>query len=78
MNLDGKETTDFLLVPYYGACIHVPPPPSNQTVFVTGHKGKLKLYDTVWVTGKMTVERSENELGDSGYTIKDADVKPYE
>lgn len=78
MNLDGKETTDFLLVPYYGACIHVPPPPPNQTVFVTGHKSELKLYDTVWVIGRLRVERSENELGDSGYSIIATDIRPYE
>lgn len=78
LNMDGKKTTDFLLVPYYGACIHVPPPPSNQTVFVTGHNSELKLYDTVWVIGNLKVKKIENELGDSGYSIQDAIVKPYE
>lgn len=70
--------TDFLLVPYYGACIHVPPPPANQTVFVTGKQSKYKLYDTVWVKGKMIVERSRNDLGDSGYSIMATEITPYE
>ena len=37
---DAEETTGFLLVPYYGACIHVPPPPANQTVYVITETGK--------------------------------------
>lgn len=78
LNPDSEEGSDFLLVPYYGACIHVPPPPANQTVFVTGPKSKYKTFDTVWVTGKLMVERSENDLGDSGYSIKATDIRPYE
>lgn len=78
MDSDNEKITDFLLVPYYGACIHVPPPPANQTVFVTGKESKYKLYDTVWVTGKIVVERNQNELGDSGYSIIASDISPYE
>lgn len=75
---DNEKMNDFLLVPYYGACIHVPPPPANQTVFVTGKQSKFELYDTVWVKGKIMIERSENELGDSGYSIQATSVEPYE
>ena len=75
---DNEKITDFLLVPYYGACIHVPPPPANQTVFVTGKESKFKLYDTVWVKGEIVIERSENDLGDSGYSIIASEVVPYE
>ena len=35
----AELTTEFLLVPYFGACIHVPPPPSNQIVYVTFKDG---------------------------------------
>lgn len=75
---DNEKMNDFLLVPYYGACIHVPPPPANQTVFVTGRQSKFRLYDTVWVSGQLRIERSENELGDSGYSIQATKVEPYE
>lgn len=75
------EVFEFLLVPYYGACIHVPPPPINQTVFVKTPKGKPykgDLFDTVWVNGKITVERSENDIGNAGYLIQAEKVEKYE
>lgn len=78
---DEKETTGFLLVPYYGACIHVPPPPANQTVYVVTEKGKGAppgLFDVVWVTGTMSVQRIANDIAEAGYTIYASDVAPYE
>ncbi|UCH74828.1 MAG: DUF3299 domain-containing protein, partial [Rhodospirillales bacterium] len=35
LEFTGKATTEFLLVPYVGACIHTPPPPANQIVHVS-------------------------------------------
>lgn len=56
--------TDFLLVPYVGACIHVPPPPANQIVFVRlAKKFKVKdLYTAVWVTGAMKTKSASKAL----------------
>jgi len=71
---------EFLLVPYFGACIHVPPPPPNQTVHVLTAGGKPyrgELFDTVWVQGRMRVERYSSEIGDAGYRIDDAAVSAY-
>jgi len=31
---NNGKISEFLLVPYFGACIHVPPPPVNQTILV--------------------------------------------
>ena len=70
-----------LLVPYYGACIHVPPPPANQTVHVVTDKDGAyegKLFDTVWVTGKISVVSLSIDLGDAGYRIDATHVEPYE
>jgi uncharacterized protein len=70
----------FLLVPYYGACIHVPPPPANQTVHVLTREGTAfngRLFDTVWVTGTMRVEHLSSELAEAGYRLEDASVTPY-
>jgi hypothetical protein len=78
---DAEQTTSFLLVPYYGACIHVPPPPANQTVYVLTEPGKgiePGLFDVVWVTGTMSVKRTENDIAESGYTLYATDVVPYE
>jgi hypothetical protein len=78
---DENETTGFLLVPYYGACIHVPPPPANQTVYVVSETGEGPapgLFDVVWVTGMMSVNRIENDIAEAGYTIYASEVAPYE
>lgn len=78
---DSKYVKEFLLVPYYGACIHKPPPPANQTVFVKPVDGKArirKLFDTVWVTGKIVIEKNSNDLAESGYVILASKVEAYD
>lgn len=78
---NGKKVTEFLLVPYHGACIHVPAPPANQTVYViTGDaEAKIrKVFDTVWVTGIVKLEKVDRELATSGYTLLATKVEPYE
>lgn len=78
---DGKITTEFLLVPYYGACIHVPPPPANQAILITLDKPQdiiKQPFDAVWVEGIIKIERFSNELADAGYAMKNAVVTPYE
>jgi len=81
LEIDAKSVSEFLLVPYFGACIHVPPPPANQTVLVTTADGQPYqggLFDTVWVEGRMRVTPFSNELGDAGYHVEDARVSIYE
>jgi len=78
---DANETTSFLLVPYYGACVHVPPPPANQTVYVVTEAGKGAapgLFDVVWVSGTMSVKRIDNDIAEAGYTLYATDIAPYE
>ncbi|MEJ2608912.1 MAG: DUF3299 domain-containing protein [Candidatus Thiodiazotropha sp.] len=80
LEMDTKKMAQFLLVPYYGACIHVPPPPANQTVHVLTREGTAfngRLFDTVWVTGTMRVEHLSSELAEAGYRLEDASVTPY-
>ena len=79
VNEDGR-TTDFLLVPYFGACIHVPPPPSNQIVHVTSKVGvKLEeLYQPYWIEGAMQVKPSTSELADAGYQMDAQKIYVYE
>lgn len=78
---DGHSVEEFLLVPYYGACIHVPPPPANQTVHVLargqGYQVR-RLFDTVWVTGVIRVEHTSSELAESGYQLDAIEVAPYD
>ena len=76
---DAMEVEEFLLVPYFGACIHVPPPPSNQIVHVRSTTGiKLAdLYQPFWITGVVQVEHVESELASAGYRLEGAHVEPY-
>lgn len=81
LEVEPEAIAEFLLVPYYGACIHVPPPPANQTVYVVTagdrpYRGKL--FDTVWVTGTLRVEQSSSELAEAGYRLEATAVEPYE
>ena len=72
---DAKgNSTLFFLVPYPGACIHVPPPPPNQLVLVRYPKGlKLEdIYTPLWVNGTLKVEKVSNDLADAAYAM-DAD-----
>lgn len=59
------RTTEFLLVPYYGACIHVPPPPSNQIVHIFSEMGVRveDLYQPYWIEGKMQVKSLQQRTG---------------
>ncbi|MDL0431217.1 DUF3299 domain-containing protein [Marinobacter sp. TBZ242] len=71
---------EFFLVPYYGACIHVPPPPPNQIIHVKYKEGfKLEaLYDPVWIEGTLQIQRTENDIASSSYSIVADNVTPYE
>ena len=80
IEFDDKNIQEFLLVPYFGACIHTPPPPANQIVYVkTGGFGPSPdmMWDPVWVTGTLTTEHVQNELGDAGYTLDAVTIAPY-
>ena len=70
---------EFLLVPYFGACIHTPPPPANQIVHVRSPAPikDLRTMDAIWVTGKLGLERASSEMGASGYTLAASRVVKY-
>ena len=58
---------EFLLVPYLGACIHVPPPPANQIVHAqTDNPLKVTMYDPIWAIGTIRAETIETELAEVG------------
>ncbi|MEM6625551.1 MAG: DUF3299 domain-containing protein [Pseudomonadota bacterium] len=75
----NAEVSEFLLVPYFGACLHAPPPPPNQTVYVTTDNA-IRLGDlaqAVWVEGMMRTKSAYNELGDAAYTIEIDKIETY-
>ncbi|HMO45771.1 MAG TPA: DUF3299 domain-containing protein [Rubrivivax sp.] len=73
------ELKEFLLVPYFGACIHTPPPPANQIVHVLSAKPLKgwRTMDAVWVDGTLQAARSDSAMGASGYSISDPVVERY-
>ncbi len=77
---EGGLLAEFFLVPYFGACIHVPPPPANQIVYVrTAQAYALnRLFDAVWVSGTIRTAAHLNEVGDAGYTLDATRIEPYE
>lgn len=70
----------FFLVPYYGACIHVPPPPSNQIIDVHFEPGTRddNLYDAILVSGRLSTEVYSHEMGTAGYRLEAYSIQPYE
>ncbi len=88
IEFDGQKVTEFFLVPYVGACIHVPPPPPNQMVYVNSDVGieTKGLYDPVWVEGTISTTAKTNpwtafdgvlEIS-AGYTMQADEIEPYE
>ncbi|WP_116472971.1 DUF3299 domain-containing protein [Zobellella maritima] len=77
---DSKEVTTFFLVPYFGACIHVPPPPTNQIVYVNYPKGAKvdDLWDAVWVTGTLRTVAASHDIAQASYSLEGASVEPYD
>jgi uncharacterized protein len=74
---DGKSVSEFLLVPFFGACIHVPPPPSNQIVLVRTKPFKVKeVFQTVAVTGRLRTEVARNDLASASYVLEATHVEP--
>lgn len=78
---DLEQVTEFLLVPYSGACIHVPPPPPNQMIYVK-MRGNNKIHvtftDPIMVTGQLKISTVESPYGDVSYDMDGMSVKPYQ
>jgi hypothetical protein len=75
-----NQHSSFLLVPYFGACIHTPPPPPNQIVYITA-KPAVTIKDVwapIWVEGVMTTERKDSKMADAAYALSLTKLEPYE
>ena len=70
---------EFLLVPYFGACIHTPPPPANQIIDIKLREPSkdVRMMEPVWVSGRITTLRSTTAMGASGYSMEAVLVEPY-
>ncbi len=80
LDYDGQtELSEFLLVPYFGACIHSPPPPANQVVLAKSESTVIveDIYEPVWVIGTLETETVKSELAESGYTLQIKAIEAY-
>ena len=74
------EAREFLLLPYHGACVHYPPPPPNQIVYLRSPEPirYASLWEPVWVEGRMEIERVDTDLAATAYAMAVRSVEPYE
>ena len=74
------EAREFLLLPYHGACVHYPPPPPNQIVYLRSPEPVAfsSLWEPVWVEGRMEIQRIDTDLAASAYAMTVRSVSPYE
>ena len=76
---DQQTVTQFFLVPYFGACLHMPPPPPNQIILVNSPEGVQlsALYDPFWIEGTLSTTIQENDMATSAYSMKMLGLEPY-
>ena len=80
LELDAEgRVTEFFLVPYFGACIHVPPPPPNQMVYVIMDRGISldSMYSAYWISGTMATQKRDTSLGAAAYTLAGTLAEEY-
>ena len=77
---EERNVTEFFLVPFFGACIHVPPPPPNQIVYVTYEAGLQleSMYDAYYILGELSSQVVRHELADSAYSLKAEHLELYD
>ncbi len=76
----ARGVSEFILVPYYGACIHTPPPPPNQMVYVTmaaGRRVEVNLWEPIWIEGNLHVSEVDSPYGAVAHQLAGITVSPY-
>jgi len=76
----AEQASEFLLVPYAGACIHVPPPPPNQIVHVLmdgGRSSNVYWWDPIWVVGTLHIDEVEHAYGRASYRMTGLETEVY-
>ncbi len=71
---------EFILVPYFGACIHTPPPPPNQMVYVRmegGREVEVNIWDAIFVEGTFSLEAVDSPFGVVGHQVVGKRIRPY-
>ncbi len=77
---DGQgNLKEFFLVPYFGACIHVPPPPANQIIYgrLAEPIPMVNIWDAFWMEGQLNIEDVSNDTAASSYTMDVSRLELY-
>lgn len=80
LEFDEEQTiSQFFLVPYFGACLHMPPPPPNQIILVDAPEGvqMSALYEPFWLEGEVSTVIAENDMAKSAYAMQLHKLSPY-
>ena len=80
LEVKADKVSEFLLVPYFGACIHSPPPPANQIIHAVSTKSLkgMRSMDAIWVQGTLSLHRADTPWGKAGYRLAVDKIAPYE
>jgi hypothetical protein len=72
LDFDATKIKEFLLVPFVGACIHVPPPPPNQIIYVKAAEGfeVNGQFNAAYITGTLKTARQFTDLAATGYAME--------
>lgn len=78
--MTAEGVTSFILVPYMGACVHVPPPPPNQIVFVTSPTPYQRgtLFSAVRVTGFLETHTVDTDVAQVGYVLDAEQIEAFD
>jgi hypothetical protein len=78
LDAERMQSSDFLLVPYFGACVHSPPPPANQIIMVKPPMGsRVRTMDAIWVNGTLLEGKTNSDAGTSTYILNADKITPY-
>ena len=79
IDYSGTGVIAFILVPFVGACVHVPPPPANQLVFVTTQEPyeSSGMFEPVNVVGMFGVSSMSTQLADIAYALSADRIEPF-
>ncbi|WP_193181351.1 DUF3299 domain-containing protein [Nisaea sediminum] len=80
LDYDGVGVKELILVPYVGACIHVPPPPPNQLILVRTEQpyDPREMFEPVYVAGTLGILNETNDLAEVGYSLQADSIEPYQ
>ena len=76
---DAGRTTGFFIVPYFGACLHYPPPPPNQTIYAEYIQGFdiREIYKPFFFKGEITISNNKNKIAESAYLLKTDEIEKF-